>query len=851
MKQLRTWPRYALGPVCLLLALGLTRPGVRVAEGTAERSFDGRPVASGAHAPHSSSSAWATLPGGFTQEVIASGLDVATVIAPLPDGRILIAEKAGVVRVYKNGVVLGTPLLDIRERVNNHHDRGLLGMAVDPDFARNGFFYLLYVYENDPNDPSGPKTGRLARYTAVGDVASPSSEQVLLGTAVGRSCKDFPAGADCIPADSPSHSVGNLKFAPDGSLFASLGDAAHWNYVDPDALRSQDLDSLAGKLLRISPDGAGLPTNPYWNGSANANRSKVWSLGLRNPFRFNLRPGSGIPYVGDVGWNRDEEINVATAGANFGWPCYEGTERQSGYEPFAECQALYALGPSAVKQPLYSWPHNNDSTSVTGGAFYTGASYPADYHGAYFFGDYVRGRLYFLKVDEQDNLLSVSEFAMGVDGVVDIEIGPDTNLYYLAITHGELRRIRYAGDNAPPVAVASATPTSGGVPLSVQFSSAGTSDPDGDSLQYTWDFGDGSPLEHVPHPSHTYVQAGTYTARLTVEDGHGNSSLAVVTLGVGNYAPTATIHSPDPALPFRVGDVISFSGSGTDPEDGSLSGTSLAWSILLHHCTASGACHPHPYYSGTGAGGSFTVPDHGDEYFFEFRFTATDSNGLSDTRGVTIRPQTVRLTLDTSPSGLQVVYNGLAGTTPFTRTAVVGSTNMLYAPSPQGEFTFESWSDGGDIQHPVMAGTADATYLATFAHTGPIECPPGELRAEYFNNRDLAGTPSRVRCEPSPINYDWGEDAPPDTGLGPDEFSVRWTGRIYFSSGFYRFTSVADDGVRLWVDGGDPLIDAWVDQAPTTYRSYLYLPRGEHEVTLEYYEAGGGAVCQLRWTRLW
>jgi glucose/arabinose dehydrogenase len=829
VRYLWSWLEYGLKLGCLFLLLALL------------------PLAS-VHARDSDSRAQA-VPGGFTQDVLASGLSYPTALVNLPDGRILIAEKAGVVKLYKNGVVLGTPVIDIQDRVNDFHDRGMLGLTIDPDFARNGFIYLLYTYENDEADYGGPKTGRLARYTVVGDTASPSTEAVLLGTTVGRSCNDFPAGTDCIPSDSPSHSVGNVKFAPDGSLFVTLGDGADFTRVHRDALRAQDLDSLGGKVIRITPGGQGLPTNPFWNGAASANRSKVWSLGLRNPYRFNLRPGSAIPYLGDVGWNTHEEINVATAGANLGWPCYEGFERQGGYAPQPECQALYALGESAVKMPLYSWPHAGGTAAATGGVFYTGTVYPDTYQGVFFFGDFPQGWMRYLRVDAQDNLLEVSDFANDLGGMVAVELGPDTHLYYLSIIHGELRRIRYTGGNSPPTAVASATPTNGSAPLSVRFSSSGSGDVEGDPLSYSWDFGDGSPTTSEPSPLHTYSVKGTYTARLTVTDSRGGSSSAVVVISVGNHAPTATIHQPHPSLLFKVGDEISFSGSATDPEDGTIPDTRLAWTVVLHHCPG-GECHPHPYLSRTGQVGGFTVPDHGDEFFFELRLTATDANGLSDTKSVTIHPQTVRFTLDTSPPGLLVVYDGVTSTAPVTRTAVVGATHTLYAPSPQGDLHFESWSDGGDIQHPVTVGTTDATYVATFAPSGPIVCPVGEFRAEYFANRELAGPPLRIRCEPAPINYDWGLGAPFGTGVGPDDFSVRWTGRFYFPSGFYRFTVHADDGVRLWVGGGAPLVDAWVDQAPTSYYGYRYLFRGYYDVRLEYYEAGVTAVSELRWLRL-
>ncbi|MDP9373288.1 MAG: PQQ-dependent sugar dehydrogenase [Chloroflexota bacterium] len=412
-------------------------------------------ASTGAQAPASQStvaaSAAATaLPGGFVQEVVAAGANVPTAFTFLPDGRILIAEKAGTVRLYKNGALLPTPFLDLQDRVNDYWDHGLRGIAADPNFAQNGYVYVLYTYENDAGDYSGTKTQRLTRVTASGDTAPSGSEVVILGTMVGRSCNDFPAGADCLPADAPVHEGGNIKFAADGTMFVSLGDAAHYNFVNDNALRAQNLDSLAGKILHVTATGAGLSTNPFWNGNAEASRSKVWAYGVRNPWRFTLRPGSGLPYIGDVGWSTWDEIDVGVAGANLGWPCYEGDDRQSGYEPLAVCQALYARGTGAVRSPLVAYNGGgvgtNGGMSVTGGVFYTGTTYPAQYQGAYFYGDYVQGFMRSLRVDAGDNLTEgPSDFATGADGPLDIDLGPDQNLYYLAINTGELRRIRYAG----------------------------------------------------------------------------------------------------------------------------------------------------------------------------------------------------------------------------------------------------------------------------------------------------------------------------------------------------------------------------------------------------------------------
>jgi glucose/arabinose dehydrogenase len=387
-----------------------------------------------------------SLPPNFVDDVVVSNLDLPIAFTALPDGRLLIAQKGGVVRLVKNGVLQPVPFIDLSARVNDYWDRGLIGIAADPSFATNGFVYLYYVFEHNASDFSGPKTARLTRVTAVGDTASLSSEVVLLGSLSGSSCGGFPAGADCIPADSPSHNGGSIKFASDNTMFITTGDGASFAVVDDLALRAQSLTSLAGKVLHITRSGAGISTNPFWTGNAANVQSKIWARGLRNPFRMTLQPGTNEVFLGDVGWSLYEEVNVATRGANMGWPCYEGPNRQSGYESKAGCQTLYASGPSAVQMPLTFYAHDEVSAAILGGPFYTGTSYPAEYRGAYFFGDNARGLIQFLTVDSSNNLVSgPTTFASDLAGPVDIQMLADEHLYYLAINTGELRRIRYLG----------------------------------------------------------------------------------------------------------------------------------------------------------------------------------------------------------------------------------------------------------------------------------------------------------------------------------------------------------------------------------------------------------------------
>jgi hypothetical protein len=188
---------------------------------------------------------------------------------------------------------------------------------------------------------------------------------------------------------------------------------------------------------------------------------------------------------------------------------------------------------------------------------------------------------------------------------------------------------------------------------------------------------------------------------LTVTDGgdgvnndHADWAIARITCQSANSPPQPTITAPPSTYLFKVGDVITYSGSATDHEDGSIPDAALAWQVVLHHCPG-GVCHIHPFQTTTGPSGSFTVPDHGDESYFELILTATDSAGASTTVTRNIQPKTVLLTLSTSPSGLQVVDGGFTGTGPMTRTTIAGSTHTISVPSPQSGYTFSSWSDGG------------------------------------------------------------------------------------------------------------------------------------------------------------
>jgi len=340
------------------------------------------------------------------------------------------------------------------------------------------------------------------------------------------------------------------------------------------------VNSLNGKLLRINPiTGEGYSDNPFYDGDLASNRSKVYSFGLRNPFRVTINALTNEPFIGDVGWHSWEEINTGR-GENFGWPCYEGGNgrhvRQGSFSghagTIAACAELYARGSGAVQSPRYAYTHDAaNGSAVEAGAFYRGATYPSQYHGALFFSDYNADWIQYLKFDANGRVTRF-DFAADVSpvgGIVQLLAGPDTNLYYVAYNGpipntSEVRRIRYtSGGNTPPIPNASAYPYARQAPVDVKFSSHGTFDPDAQPLTYLWDFGDGKTSTGA-NPTHTYLSLGTFSVTLTVTDSSGASGTDSLTITVGNLPPTVIVQVPADGSSYTMGDIVYFDGAGME-----------------------------------------------------------------------------------------------------------------------------------------------------------------------------------------------------------------------------------------------------------------------------------------------
>ena len=442
-------------------------------------------VVSGAvHAPPAQAAP--QLPAGFTLTSTPSGQGEfeLTDFAYLPDGSVITIGKSGTVAwVSTTGAVRTLANLP----VTTVQDLGLVGLAVAPDYETSKTIYLARAMPGTTNN--WPL--RLSRHTVTGsgEPTGLADEVTLLETT----------------ATSDVHAITGIVAAPDGTLWVSVGDGADFRFVDPAALRALDVNDPRGKVLHIDgSNGAGVPGNPFYDAAdPGAARSKVYATGFRSPLRLTLAPTSGNPVLGDVGWNTYEEVDFVRPGASYGWPCFEANIQTPGYRDLAECAGQTNTAPLHV----YDRPSGNGS-SVTGGVFYTGDAYPADYRGSYFFGDYTSGRIWTMAIGPDGAVTRAPEgagFGREMGGPVNFESGPNGDIVYADIVDGTIKRISYATTTGPAIR--------------------------------------------------------TVADQQDIPGGPAAPS---------NHAPRLTVDGPGPDEVFAVGDVVTATATGTDVEDGPL-----------------------------------------------------------------------------------------------------------------------------------------------------------------------------------------------------------------------------------------------------------------------------------------
>jgi len=340
------------------------------------------------------------LPDGFTNSQVVSGLTNPTDMEFAPDGRLFITEDTGRVRIAKPD---GTPLttfLDISSKVDSLGERGLLALTFDPGFSTNHYVYLHYTRKATSTTPPH---NRVVRVTASGDRAVSGSEKLI-----------FKLGNQSAKNQFPQFMGGALDFGTDGKLYVATGDNDTPN-------KAQQLTNLFGKMLRINKSGTIPTSNPFY-ATASGNNRAIWALGLRNPFRFAIQPGTGTTFINDVGENTWEEINQLQKGANYGWPVHEGVAND---------------GPPYV-DPIFAYGHGSTTTTgcaITGGTFYnpTGTLFPQEYEGDYFFADFCNGWIRKLEPPPDAAIgFTASGFATGLERPIDLEVSQAGELYYLA-----------------------------------------------------------------------------------------------------------------------------------------------------------------------------------------------------------------------------------------------------------------------------------------------------------------------------------------------------------------------------------------------------------------------------------
>lgn len=616
----------------------------------------------------------AAVPAGFAQTTVVSGLANPTAMAFAPDGRLFVATQGGALRVVKDGALLPTPFLTVT--VSSSGERGLLGVAFDPNFASNRYVYVYYTATTPVVH------NRVSRFTADGDVALAGSEVVLL---------------DLDPLSSATnHNGGALHFGTDGKLYIAVGDNAS-------GANAQSMSTLLGKILRLNADGSIPSDNPFFLTATGLRRS-IWATGLRNPYTFAVHPGTGRMFVNDVGQFTWEEIDDGIAGANYGWPNSEGPTS--------------AIG---VTGPLYWYGHGTGATlgcAISGGTFYAPVTpvFPAEYVGDYFFADYCGN--WINRVDPATGF-TVATFATGVTAPVDLDVAADGSLYYLArgggSSTGVVGRIAYTASGAPTIAQQPASLTvSSGASATFSVTASGTG-----PLTYAWQR-NGVPIPGATGATYTLgstalADSGA-TFRCVVTNGEGSAtSLAATLTVVTNTAPVASITAPT-ASTYRAGSQISFAGTATDAQE-TLAGTRFSWEIVLHH-----DAHTHPALGPvTGTSGTYTIPNTGEtstNVWYELRLTVTDSGGLVGTASRAIVPLTVTLTLASNPAGLALTLDGQPCTAPCVVGSVVGMLRTIGAVTPQTasgtSYVFGSWSDRGRASHTITTPSTSTTYTATF-----------------------------------------------------------------------------------------------------------------------------------------
>ncbi len=625
-----------------------------------------------------------------------AGVQIATKLDPVgmdlaPDGRIFLAEKPGRIRIIENDVMLTTPLITI-PNVDNNSERGLMKVAVDNNFATNGYIYAFYTRKS-----GGVINNRVSRFTVVGNTAAVSSEFVIVDI-------------DPVDGDTGFHNGGGLV-VKDNQIYIATGESTVTS-------NSQTLSNLKGKILRFNTDGS-IPTdNPYYTRTTGKNRAII-CLGFRNPFNLSKQRTTGRIFCTEVGSDRFEEVNEIILGRNYGWPGIEG---------FVAGQTQ----PANYQDPFFAYSRSNGACSITAGTFYNpeNVTFPTTYENKYFYGDYCAGWIKTLDLTTKTTANFATEIERPLDMLVNkngvfyfIERGPGDNT---SSVNGKLWKVTYTGSGVPVIAVQPSDVTvsigqnhtfkvnaSGNPVPTYQWQKNGVNIPGANQNTYT-----------VVNPA--LADSGSkYSVVVSNSVGSVTSRQAVLTV-INNDAPVPKIISPINNSTYEGGMVINFSGSATDKEDGDLPASAFTWSVDLYHFDD--PAHFHPTLAPTTGvkSGTFTIPrdmETSPNVLFRIYLTVKDSKGAEKTIFVDIKPIIATIDLSTQPEGLKLKIDGVEVTTPYNFKGAKGINRIIEAPSPQTiggvTYAFNFWSDNGAQSHTISTPGNATNYKANFIKAEP------------------------------------------------------------------------------------------------------------------------------------